>query len=383
MTLAPTRTLIQTTGMLWDVVVVGAGPAGALSAGLLAGQGVSVLLVDKADFPRAKVCGCCLTARARAVLARHNRGEVLRRNHAVPLERLSFAYGRRHALLPLSGWAALSREALDAALIRSAVAAGADFLPGVTAAAAGVSPTQRRVTLCRQETRVEVDAKLVLAADGLGGRFITAADGTGPVVEDGSRIGAGAVAPDAPAFYTRGTVFMACGRGGYLGIVRLEDDRVDIAAALDPDFVRAAGGPGEAATALLRDTGWPPVAFAGIPWRGTLRLTRRAPALAGDRLFVLGDAAGYVEPFTGEGITWALTAAAAVQPLACQAVRTWTPSLATAWVHTYRRTVADRQGACRWIARVLRRPVLIRTIVSILHHAPGLGAPLLRYIGGT
>ena len=52
-----------------DVIVVGAGPGGSAAAHVLAQQGLDVLLLDKADFPRDKTCGDALTPRALAVLA--------------------------------------------------------------------------------------------------------------------------------------------------------------------------------------------------------------------------------------------------------------------------------------------------------------------------
>ncbi len=53
---------------IWDVVVVGAGPAGTMAAREAARLGCSVLLVDKASWPRPKVCGCCLNETALSVL---------------------------------------------------------------------------------------------------------------------------------------------------------------------------------------------------------------------------------------------------------------------------------------------------------------------------
>ena len=52
----------------WDAVVVGAGPAGSMAALGLARAGAAVLLVDRATFPRPKVCGCCLNGAALAAL---------------------------------------------------------------------------------------------------------------------------------------------------------------------------------------------------------------------------------------------------------------------------------------------------------------------------
>ena len=65
--------------------------------------------------------------------------------------------------------------------------------------------------------------------------------------------------------------------------------------------------------------------------KGTAPLTRRTTPIAEERLFLLGDAAGYVEPFTGEGIAWALVAGLAVAPLAIRAAKQWHPSLGVDW----------------------------------------------------
>jgi flavin-dependent dehydrogenase len=183
----------------------------------------------------------------------------------------------------------------------------------------------------------------------------------------------------APAFFQPGTIYMACGEGGYVGLVRLEDGRLDIAAALDPRSIKSAGGLGKAAVRILGETGWPAIdCLEDLPWRGTPELTRRAPYLTEDRLFVLGDAAGYVEPFTGEGIGWAVASATAVAPLAARAVRAWDPALARRWHFLYRQIVTRRQRICRLVARVLRRPRLMGAMVTVLAQAPWLATPFVR-----
>ncbi|MGL4550971.1 MAG: NAD(P)/FAD-dependent oxidoreductase, partial [Gemmataceae bacterium] len=145
---------------------------------------------------------------------------------------------------------------------------------------------------------------------------------------------------------------------------------------LDRDAVRRAGGPGQVAAALLGRAGWPvPDRLPEAPWRGTPPLTRSARRVAGHRLFVLGDAAGYVEPFTGEGMAWALASAVTLAPLAS---RPWTPGLASAWARAHRRVVTGRQLACRALSAVLRRPWLTGTLVRILHLCPSLAGPVTR-----
>jgi menaquinone-9 beta-reductase len=223
----------------------------------------------------------------------------------------------------------------------------------------------------------------VAAADGLGGKLLARAGlATAPPAVR-SRIGAGAVIAEAPPFYQPGAVYMSCGRHGYVGLVRLEDGRLDVAAALDLDGSRARGGPAGSVAALLEEAGWPAIpALAQAHWRGTAALTRRSTRRAATRLFVLGDAAGYVEPFTGEGMAWALAGGLTVAPLAARAARRWHADLARDWEVVFARVVARRQFACHAAALVLRQPLLARTLVRLLARVPSLAAPFVRHLNG-
>jgi flavin-dependent dehydrogenase len=377
----PTLSLDEAGGRIWDVLVVGAGPAGALAARELARREAAVLLVDKAAFPRWKVCGCCLNQRALATLAAVGLGGLPGQLGAVPLSRMHLAASRRVASLTLPGGVSLSREAFDASLVQAAIQAGAAFLPRTQAVLAVATARTRGVSL-RQDGRSKLAAaRVVLAADGLGGKFLAGDNAFKIAAEANSRIGAGVVAAAAPEEYGPGTIFMACGAGGYVGLVRLEDRRLDIAAALDPALVRDAAGLGQAAARLLNDAGLPPVPdLAGLPWRGTPLLTRRAVRPACTRAFAVGDAAGYVEPFTGEGMAWALASGVAIAPLALRAVQHWDLQLVQQWSTLYRYIVARRQRACRIVAALLRRPALTSILVGVLKYLPVLASPLVHYL---
>lgn len=362
----------------WDAVVIGAGPAGALTARELARRQIAVLLVDKAAFPRWKVCGSCLNGRSLATLADVGLGGLVQRHGAVPLHRLHLAARQRTAQVHLPWSVALGRDTFDAALVNEAIQAGASFLPQTRATLEGMDGQRRLVSLYQHPSVGRVVAQVVVVANGLGGRLTLHETHRSPLVLHGSLIGAGVVAESAPAFYHPGTIFMACGDGGYVGLVRLEDGRLDIAAAFDPLLIKTSGGLGKAAVRVLNRTGWPRIdRLEDLAWRGTPELTRRTPCLAEDRLFVLGDAAGYVEPFTGEGIGWALASAAALAPLAVRAVHHWDPALGQRWRLLYRQIVSRRQRICRMIAGALRRPRLMETIVAVLARAPWLATPLV------
>ena len=156
-----------------------------------------------------------------------------------------------------------------------------------------------------------------------------------------------------------------------------EGGQLDVAAAFDPAACVAAGA--RPWRRILSQAGLPRVPdLEGSPWRGTPLLTRRAPRLAAERLFVLGDAAGYVEPFTGEGISWAFASAHAVVPLALQAVSRWDAALPRRWAAAYRVAVGGRQTLCRWLARLLRHPAVLHAAVHVLARAPFVAGPVVR-----
>jgi flavin-dependent dehydrogenase len=383
MSVTATLDLKTAARRVWDTLVVGAGPAGSLAARELARRGLTVLLVDRSSFPRWKVCGCCLNLRARDVLTHAGLGELLGQLGARPLTEVFVAVRGCRATIPLPGGVAVSREALDRALIDEAIIAGAHFLPGTNAVLGSCFADRREVTLTQSSAPVTVHAKLVLAADGLGGRLLAGHENFAVPPDQDSRIGAGVLVESPPSHFRDGIVYMACGRAGYVGMVRLEDGRLDVAAAFDRDEVRRAGGPGSAASDVLAEVGWSLPDLTNLLWRGTAALTRRASRLFGERVLVLGDAAGYVEPFTGEGMAWALASAMAIAPLALQGVARWEPAVGARWERMHRRVVTGRQATCRVVARALRHPLLARAAIHVLSRMPSLAAPVVRRLNSA
>lgn len=377
--IAATATLTQATDRVWDVVIVGAGPAGSFAAITLARAGASVLLLDKDQFPRYKVCGCCLNRRALAALAANGLSDLTHRLGAVPLRTVTLAAQGKRAFAPLPGGVALSREAFDGALVQAAISCGAAFYPGTRTSLGEARADHREILLPHGGTAAVCKARVIVAADGLAGGLL-AQEGA-RVTDSRSRLGAGTIVDDPPNGYERGTIYMACDGGGYVGLVRIEDDRLDVAAALDAEFVKSRGGLAQAASGIIDSAGLPPIpSLACLAWRGTPLLTQRAVRPAGERVLAIGDSAGYVEPFTGEGIAWALSSAAAVARFALEASRRWSPELSQQWTACYASTIARRQSACRLVAGALRRPRLTRGIIGVLAHAPGLASPLIGYL---
>lgn len=369
---------------LWDAVVVGAGPAGSMTALELARAGASVLLLDRQAFPRWKVCGSCLSPGTQSLLRGAGLGPVLSALGPAPLRTLRLGGWATRAEVPLGPSVALSRAALDAALAAAAVEAGATFRAPARARLATSDPRSRVLRVDVEGASLDVRARLVVAADGVGSPLLAQALGSSSAnpPSSGSHVGLGGVFASGIADFEEGVIHMAVGPTGYVGLVRLEDGSLDVGAAVDPNALAAAGGPDALLNRLLTEADFPEL--PGLPdsgWRGTPRLTRSVASRGAHRLLAVGDAAGYVEPFTGEGMGWALAGARALAPVALRGIRDWSPDLVHAWDDTHGRTLASAARLCRGVAWALRSPALVRAGLHLLHHAPFVARPFVRVVG--
>ena len=367
---------------LWDVVVVGAGLAGAMVALELGRRGCEVLLLERQPFPRWKVCGACLNGAAQEALAHAGLDGLVARAGAPRLTELRMTGWGRTACVALQDSVALSREALDHTLVRAAVDEGVVFAEGVSAELGPVGTGERTLTVRGRDGEQSVRARVVVSAAGLHGLRSRAMAGPSPLatVEAGSRVGVGAVLEGAGAGYGPGAVYMVVGPAGYVGLVRQEDQRLNVAAAFDACFVRGYGSPERAVRAHLESAGMPRLP-EGIHrgWKGTPPLTRQLSSLGEERLFLVGDAAGYVEPFTGEGMGWALWGALALAPLVQAGVGRWDDQLVHQWAQVHRRRIRRGQRVCRMVAWGLRRPWMARAAVRVFGTVPSLARPLVTH----
>lgn len=361
----------------WDVVVVGAGVAGATAARLFAKSGRRTLLVDRGASPRYKVCGSCLNARALGFLATSGLDQRLERNGALPLRAFRMATKRTFATIPLPRGLAVSRAMLDEMLAQAAQESGAVFLPKTTAALGELEGASRIVRLKHGDERHSILTDLVVAADGLHGGLLQRAGENRMVVTKGSRVGLGAIVAGCGSEFESGTIYMACGAQGYAGIVRVEGGQLAIAAAVDPVALKRRENPGSLVAALFQEAGLSAEVAQDAVWTGTPPLTRRASSFSATRVLALGDARGYVEPFTGEGMAWALESAHDVFDLVTSTSGVSGTNLENAWELRARRQMTRRPMICRAVAGALRSPWTVGMLVSILKVLPGLSVPFV------
>lgn len=276
----------------YDAIVVGAGPAGSVTAFRLAGAGASVLLVDKARFPRDKPCGGGLTLRAVRELPVDVTPVV---EHTVDRMQLRLRYGswyERRSDGPLI--LMTQRRRLDALLAEQAAAAGAEFRDGARVTAVTVTPDRVEAAIDGAAVRAEV----LIGADGangvsarqlgLGGEPVygVALEGNLPyeAIQNGR-------------YRNRAVIELAVLPGGY-GWVFPKGDHANFGVG---GWERAGPSLRNELRRLCIEHRVPEERLESI--RGhRLPLRRPDAPLARGRALVVGDAAGLVDPLSGDGM---------------------------------------------------------------------------------
>ena len=360
-------------GSTWDAVVVGAGPAGAVSALLLARRGWRVVLLEKSAWPREKACGGCVNASAVRMLNEIGMGDVL--CGGTRLDQFSLHVGGKHLEVPLPEGIAIDRMTLDMRLVAEAERAGAAFLPRSAVRLDPANPQEefRHLTIMNGDRPLSLHARVVLACDGIAGTLLQSEPWAEWSVARDAWFGVAALI-DAPGLVDAGVIGMHVGRGGYVGTVRLAGGQVHVAAALDPSACRRTGGPGELVGEIL-----------GMPMRhakfqGTGLLTRKRRNLGGHRVLAVGDACGYVEPFTGEGIAWAIRGARSAVEVLPRETRHWHLMVVTDWQQQH--AAAVRTHWCRTLRRLARWPAAARAGVMLGNVVPVIARGIGQRVSG-
>jgi len=394
----------------FDVAVIGAGIAGSMAALLCSRAGLRTVLLERHRFPRDKVCGCCVNGRALQILQRAGLESGLRKLLPTTTSSLTIQYRGRKLNMAMPQSYAVSRRAMDQWLVEEAVSSGCQFIDNVTATVqplpsasddwrsevvdvpAADRPNEREIQLrfVNRQTANEkppagnemtsadsrMFSKVILVCDGLGHPSLHLIPSFSAEAEAGSRIGLGAVFPRAAAddWIRQGEVLMAVTSNGYAGVVEIENNQLNLAAAVDAAYLKKSNSPLDALANIFQSAGTAiPQALANATIKGTVPLTRTARRIAGHRLLLLGDSTGYVEPFTGEGMAWALTAATAIAPLVVSAIRDdWSDAIIDRWQSTFPGIVVSQQKICRLLSSALRHPWLLPPILTTCQFFPSL-----------
>jgi flavin-dependent dehydrogenase len=382
------------------VLVIGAGPAGAVTALQLARDGFRVVLADKKAFPRAKPCGEFLSPECVPHLDAVGLGGLLPRLGAYRVRgmRLSAAHacseGRFRRLAHHGDHAAegygVRRERFDHALVEAAVAAGAVFLARHEFEALWRGPRGEVAGAWLRDPdggRRCHRARWVVGADGVHSRVARALGVQRPL----PWLDQFALTTHLCGVEPRASADVHLVRGGFCAATTVDDGlwslnlvvpRRELADRVERDWdAFVARHLADAPALLARARSGTRVA----PWRGVgpFAFTTSAQVTSGAAL--VGDAAGYVDPLTGEGIYFALFGARALARALAAALHA--PATAAGALAEYararRRELAPRLFAARLLQRGLRHPRLVRSVVRALGRWPALADLVVTLTGDT
>ena len=380
-------------------IVIGGGPAGAATAWALASQGLDVVLADKARFPRDKPCAEYLSPQASRILSAMGALDAVEQAGAAQLAGMrvrspdgGIIHGEFAATHGFSGFRdrglALRRRYLDPILLQSARAAGASVREGVALdSLIMLGDTVIGVRLKSGTQLREVRAPLVIGADGLRSTV------------------ARRLALDARALWPRRVAFVAhyrdvAGIGaygemhvehdGYVGLADVGNGETNVAIVVPKRLAKGARGDSAAFMALWLSR-HPQLAtrFAGATRVSMVRVTgpfashaRRgyAPGAA-----LVGDAADFFDPFTGEGIYAALRGGELLGEYARDAVLARNPHLALNALKAYD-AARIREFRNKWlveraIGAAVSSPMLMNHAARVLGARPDLADLLVGVTG--
>ena len=381
----------------YDLLIIGAGPAGAAAAYWAAKRDLKVLAVDKKHFPREKTCGDGLTPRAvkelsdmglEGAFADWHRHEGLRvRAHGAVLE-LPWP---SHPTYPDYGFVVRRRD-LDSLVAQQAKSAGADVRHGTEAVRpllnasngnlasnghiAGAEPlsgAELRDTASGEIERVK--ARYVIVADGANSRFGRALGARrNRSLAQGMAIRTYYASPVHDDPWIESALDITDRQGttlpGYGWIFPLGDGKVNVGIGLLSTFrdyksVNTSWLMEEWAHALPDFWGVDPASPEIAPVGGRLPMGGSVQPKAGANWLVVGDAAGTVNPFNGEGIDYAYETGRAAADIIASALARSDPGILSEYPRWLESTYGLYFRVGHLFAKAIGNPALIRRLTSV------------------
>ena len=311
----------------YDTVVVGAGPAGATVATILAQKGHQIVLVDRETFPRDILCAGWLNARAKPLLVEMGvkvKPLLTQAFKDVMFHRADFSQTAKPAFEEPPGYL-INRAEFDNALVKTATAQGVTFVQGCAATGLQLKETFAILELADART---LAGRLLIVATGGGSPLldqvgITGATGETPIWS--AQVDAKITSRMAPAEPRVGVV-LGLDRGGSFGLFCVSKDALSVA-------VNWTGGREEVLPALVQlcrlafEQKAVPVDLADQAKSASVVLSPASAALdmdthVGKHTLVIGEAGGFVSAASNEGIYPAMWSAQIAAEVADSALRT-------------------------------------------------------------
>lgn len=364
-----------------DVAIIGAGPAGATLAALLAQRGVSVTLLDRDSFPRDKVCGEFLSYDSLPLLEHLGVRESLDARGAAKIASCRVV-GRTTTYefeFPRAA-RGVSRQLLDATLVENARSRGATVVQEST-----VTRLDRgALTIATSNAEREVRPRVIVGAWGRWGRFDSLLGRAFARDRRHRNFGfkrhyrrAGGNESDASV------VQLYAFDRGYLGVNDVEGGAVNICGLVHVDRLAALRGRWPAFVDQIRNEEPPldslyarhePLQEQFLSSDPVIFLPR-APVVNG--LFLIGDASGVIDPLTGNGMSMAIQSAFLALPFIFRALGERDRARVEGeYIAAHAELFASRIRWSRAVAALLTRPRLLERLIRV--GPPAVGRSLLR-----
>lgn len=365
-----------------DVAIVGAGPAGATLAALLARRGLSVAVGERDTFPRDKLCGEFLSydaipiAERLGVINELDRAAAPRIGHCRIVGRSrTFAFDLPHEAR------GVSRVLFDGLLHKTAIAAGAVDLSGWTA----VRLAPDAVTFTRAGEEQIVRARVVAGAWGRWGRFDTQL-GRGFVRDRAHRNFGFKRHYSGPA--PAGSIDLYAFDHGYLGVNAVEGNLTNICGLVHESRLSGHRGRWDAFVDTIRreeprlDALYAAQTAAQEGFLSSEPVIFRARSAVEGGVFMVGDASGVIDPLTGNGMAMALQSAVIALPhLLAVAGGGDRPAIEERYRAAHHAAFASRIRWSRAVAALLSRPRALDVLLAGARHA-AIGRLLVRRTRG-
>jgi menaquinone-9 beta-reductase len=351
--------------MTFDVAIVGGGPAGSACAAFCAMAGLRTLVLEREKFPREKVCGDCLNPACWPVLSRLALGPAVRalpHGKLAAVEFIALDGTTARVDLPSGDEAeiAVKRSLFDALLLTRAGQLGAEIHEAATVTALAVGTSGHWEIEAGGE---KFFARTLVGADGRNSTVARLCNVSSRSPRE--RVALQSHIPLPSGFGNR--VVLQFLPPGYSGQAPVNEKELNVCLVAQPRDIGA-----------LKE--WAKKRFgvpAEHPWRTITPLTRAAMSPSHESLFFIGDAARVVEPFTGEGIYYALRsgelAANAIVQINQGHDRPET-------LRAFSRAHAAMYGGRLWVNQLARAAVLSPRTASTFVHLARIHPAVLRLL---
>lgn len=363
----------------YDAVIVGGGPAGSMTAALLAGRGFRVVLLDRAEFPRDKACGEYTSPETEAVLARTGALQAVeqagaRRLHSMRVISpkgliVTMEYSRPGEAGGKSVLAT-TRRSLDAALVEFARSRGAEVRERVKVEAVTLQDGRAAGVVTRSGGgSVEIPARLVVGADGVHSAVVRSL-GIGAPVRWPLALGMVAHYSGYNGLDEWGEMHVSS--AGYAGLAPQSGGLLNVGLVMPMSRAKLHNSTAAGDRFSRFALSFPGVAerLAGAvrrsPVRGVGPIGARVRRTSGPGYLLVGDAAGFFDPFTGEGVYKALRGAELAAEVAAGALER--DDLSSASLARYsalrRREFTAKDMVCRLVHLLVAVPPAMDYVVA-------------------